>query len=143
MASVSLISIPSTIICSKTLICPLCATESKVVYRLMRSTIPSLLEGRIRPRSSFTMGISCPKCKEGEIVERFTKTKRTFYGCSRYPDCDFVSWDKPVATACPSCGNDYLLHKYTQKKGEYLKCPECKNEFTLDLSPLDIMQAIA
>jgi len=91
----------------------------------------------------FTTGIGCPKCKEGEIVERFTKTKRTFYGCSRYPECDFVSWDKPVPTPCPSCKNDYLSHKYSQKKGEYLKCPECKDEFTLDLSPLDATLAVA
>jgi DNA topoisomerase I len=94
----------------------------------------------IRP---FTLGIQCPKCKEGEIVERFTKTKRTFYGCSIYPNCDFVSWDKPEPTACPSCKNDYLLRKYSQKKGEYLRCPECKDEFSLDLSPLDAMQIVA
>jgi DNA topoisomerase I len=90
-----------------------------------------------------TLGISCPKCKEGEVAERQSKTKRTFYGCTRYPNCDFVSWDRPVAQACPACGNHYLSHKYSQKKGEYLKCPSCREEFTLNLDPLDIAQTAA
>ena len=77
-----------------------------------------------------TMGIKCPKCKTGDLIERKTKKgKRTFYGCSRYPDCDFASWDKPVNEVCTSCGNSYMLAKYTQAKGEFLKCPECKEEF--------------
>ena len=44
-------------------------------------------------------GVDCPKCGEGEIVERKSKKRRTFYGCNRYPECDFVSWDKPVPRA--------------------------------------------
>src|SRR5512146_3218744 len=43
-----------------------------------------------------SIGMKCPKCKEGDVIERKTKRKRVFYGCSRYPDCDFASWDKPV-----------------------------------------------
>ena len=76
-----------------------------------------------------SMGIKCPKCKDGDLVERKTKKgKRTFYGCSRYPACDFASWDKPVNQACPSCGNPYIVSKYSQAKGEHLICPECKQE---------------
>lgn len=90
-----------------------------------------------------TLGFACPKCGKGEVVERLTKTKRSFYGCTAYPDCDFVSWDKPVPKACPSCKNSYLLAKYTQKKGEFLKCPECKEEFSKDLDPLDPMHVAA
>ncbi len=76
-------------------------------------------------------GIKCPKCKEGNLIERKTKKgKRVFYGCSKYPDCDFASWDKPVAQACPLCGNDYIVTKYTQAKGEYLICPACKQEIS-------------
>jgi DNA topoisomerase I len=84
-----------------------------------------------------TLGIACPKCKEGEVVERQSKARRTFYGCTRYPDCDFVSWNRPVAEVCPACKNPYLLFKYTQKKGEFLACPACKQEFTKELDPLD------
>ncbi len=53
------------------------------------------------------LGIACPTCgKEhgGEIIRRQTRRGRTFYGCLRYPDCDFTSWKKPLATPCPNCG---------------------------------------
>lgn len=76
-----------------------------------------------------SMGIQCPKCKEGEIIERkSSKRKKVFYGCSRYPDCDFASWDKPVNQKCDTCGNAFMVLKYSAKRGEYLKCPECKAE---------------
>jgi DNA topoisomerase-1 len=62
-----------------------------------------------------SMGIPCPKCKQGDLVERKTKKgKRTFYGCNRYPECDFASWDKPVNQPCSNCGSTYLVQKYTQ-----------------------------
>ncbi|RPH36328.1 type I DNA topoisomerase [bacterium] len=75
-----------------------------------------------------SIGMKCPKCKDGDVIERKTKRKRVFYGCSRYPDCDFASWDKPVPRACDTCGNPYLVQKYTQSRGEYLVCPSCKAE---------------
>ncbi len=75
-----------------------------------------------------SMGIKCPKCKEGDLIERKTKRKRTFYGCSRYPDCDFASWDKPVNQPCETCGAPFMVVKYSQKRGEYLKCSSCKAE---------------
>jgi DNA topoisomerase-1 len=76
-----------------------------------------------------SMGIKCPKCTQGELVERKTKKgKRVFYGCSRYPDCDFASWDKPVNQACPACHNAYIVSKYSKTKGNYLMCPACKQE---------------
>ncbi|MBI4547639.1 MAG: type I DNA topoisomerase [Ignavibacteriae bacterium] len=77
---------------------------------------------------SISMGIKCPKCKEGDLIERKTKRKRTFYGCSRYPDCDFASWDKPTNQPCETCGSPYMVIKYSEKRGEYLKCPSCKSE---------------
>lgn len=77
-----------------------------------------------------TTGVKCPRCKDGDLIERKTKKRgRMFYGCSRYPDCDFASWDKPVGEVCSNCKNPYLVIKYSQAKGEYLKCPECKEEF--------------
>lgn len=47
--------------------------------------------------------MTCPKCKEGKIVERRTKRGKIFYGCGKYPKCDFASWDKPLETPCPTC----------------------------------------
>jgi DNA topoisomerase-1 len=79
-----------------------------------------------------TLGIKCPKCSEGEIVERKAqKSRKKFYGCSRYPDCDFISNYKPVNSKCTSCGNSYMVEKYTKKKGGYLECPECKHKITI------------
>jgi DNA topoisomerase-1 len=48
-------------------------------------------------------GVNCPTCKEGEIIERKSKKGRVFYGCSRYPKCEFSSWDIPYPTPCPVC----------------------------------------
>ena len=74
-----------------------------------------------------TIGVKCPECSEGEVVERRSKRGKTFYGCSRYPDCNFVTWAKPIAEKCPDCGSPYLLEKWL-KSGATLQCPnqECK-----------------
>jgi len=76
-----------------------------------------------------TIGMKCPECSEGEIVERRSKRGKTFYGCHRYPDCAFVSWGKPVAEKCPECGSSYMLEKWL-KAGPVLQCPnaECKHK---------------
>ncbi len=77
---------------------------------------------------NITLGITCPKCKQGEVVERKSKRNKIFYGCSRYPECDFVSWYKPVIQSCPNGDSDYLLQRYSAKKGNYLKCPVCNED---------------
>ncbi len=76
-----------------------------------------------------TMGIKCPKdgC-EGELVERKTKAKRTFYGCTKYPKCDFASWDMPIKKECPACKNPFMVAKTSKAKGDFIRCPQCKHE---------------
>ncbi|GEK57382.1 DNA topoisomerase I [Marinococcus halophilus] len=69
------------------------------------------------------IGVKCPKCKEGNVVERRSKKRRIFYGCDRYPECEFVSWDKPIARPCPKC-ESMLVEKKT-KKGVHVQCSEC------------------
>ena len=73
-----------------------------------------------------TIGVKCPNCSEGEVVERRSKRGKTFYGCNRYPECDFVAWGKPLAEKCPECGSSYLIEKYL-KAGPVAQCPnkEC------------------
>ena len=56
------------------------------------------------------IGVECPSCHQGQIIERKTKRNRLFYGCNRYPECEFTSWDKPVGRDCPKCGN-FLMEK--------------------------------
>ncbi len=67
------------------------------------------------------IGVICPKCGKGQIVEKKSKRGRKFFGCSNYPDCDFVSWDKPVGRDCPNDGH-FLVEKKT-KKGPVVQCP--------------------
>lgn len=71
--------------------------------------------------------VSCPKCG-GKVVVRKSKKGRKFYGCSNYPECDFVSWFEPSDEKCPECGN-YMVKKSSKSKGEYLECSnsECKH----------------
>jgi DNA topoisomerase I len=53
---------------------------------------------------SLTTGVRCPECKKGELTQKRTRRGRTFYGCSRYPNCTFATWDQPLSEACPNCG---------------------------------------
>jgi DNA topoisomerase-1 len=71
-------------------------------------------------------GVSCPTCKEGELVERRSR-RGIFYSCSRYPKCDFALNNRPVARPCPKCAAPYLLEKETKREGhiEYCNNPEC------------------
>ncbi len=69
------------------------------------------------------IGVTCPKCHKGQIVERKSKKNRLFYGCDRYPDCDFISWDKPIGRDCPKCQH-YLVEKKV-KGGKQVVCSNC------------------
>lgn len=73
-------------------------------------------------------GVGCPKpgCT-GQIVEKRSKRDKTFYGCNRYPDCDFAMWDKPVNQACPKCNAAFVVEKTTKREGVVLVCqtPGC------------------
>ncbi|QPQ32054.1 type I DNA topoisomerase [Lysinibacillus sp. JNUCC 51] len=74
------------------------------------------------------IGVKCPSCETGEIVERKSKTKRLFYGCNQYPECEFVSWDKPISRPCPKCSA--LLVEKKIKKGVQIQCTKCDYEET-------------
>ena len=69
-------------------------------------------------------GVPCPECGKGQIVERKSKRGKVFYGCDRYPDCNFVLWNKPVAKPCPDCKSPYLVEKTTKKDGRRLQCEQ-------------------
>jgi DNA topoisomerase-1 len=74
-----------------------------------------------------SIGVSCPKGCGGYISEKRSRRGRTFFGCSSYPKCDFVAWDRPRNEACPTCGSAYLLDKYSKRTGAFVACPnkEC------------------
>lgn len=73
------------------------------------------------------IGVTCPKCDKGQIIERRSnKKKRLFYGCGTYPECDFVSWDKPIGRKCPKC--EGMLVEKKLKKGVQVQCISCDYE---------------
>jgi DNA topoisomerase-1 len=84
-----------------------------------------------------TIGVKCPECSEGEIVERRSRRGKTFYGCNRYPDCNFVAWARPVAEKCPDCGSPYLTEKYL-KAGAFLQCPTSDCKYKREMTPAEI-----
>ena len=75
------------------------------------------------------IGVKCPLCADGELVEKRARKGNTFYGCSNYPKCKFTSASKPIAETCPKCGQEYLVEKML-KSGPVIACPnkECDYE---------------
>ncbi len=69
-------------------------------------------------------GVTCPKCGKGTIVERKSKRGTVFFGCDKYPECDFVLWNEPTGETCPNCGS--LLVKKVLKKGTTIACSSIK-----------------
>lgn len=67
-------------------------------------------------------GVACPECGSGKVVERRSKRGKIFFGCDRYPDCQFVLWNRPVPRGCPDCGRPYLVEKSTRREGRKLVC---------------------
>ena len=94
--------------------CPDCGAN--LVIRISRfgefyscSSFPKCRYKKDIPKS---LNIICPKCKNGEIVERRTKNKKNFYGCSLWPDCDFASWEKLIGKNCPKCNSPLVITKW-------------------------------
>jgi DNA topoisomerase-1 len=88
------------------------------------------------PKCNFTAsvstGVPCPeKNCDGELVEKQTKKGKVFYGCSKYPECTYALWNKPVSRKCSQCSFPLLVEKYG-RSGVYLQCPECKSKFSED-----------
>ena len=74
------------------------------------------------------VGVKCPKCEEGDIILRKSKKGKAFYGCSNYPECDFISWYKPTGEFCKECGS-YMVEKHTKNEiKEVCSNKECKAE---------------
>ncbi|NKC60060.1 type I DNA topoisomerase [Vagococcus fluvialis] len=69
------------------------------------------------------IGVTCPTCKQGEVIEKKTKKNRVFFGCDRYPECEFTSWDRPIGRDCPKC-SEYLIQKKV-RGGQQIICSSC------------------
>ena len=77
------------------------------------------------------LGVPCPKCG-GDLSPRKTRFGKIFYGCTKYPKCDFTAWDKPVPMSCPACKGKYMVEKTRKPRGKdpvtVLLCPACAHE---------------
>jgi len=83
------------------------------------------------------IGVKCPLCKDGDLVEKKARKGNTFYGCGNYPNCKFTSAGKPLAEKCPSCGSEYLVEK-TLKAGPVIACPNKECEFERAAEPAPV-----
>jgi DNA topoisomerase-1 len=89
----------------------------------------------IKPK---TVGVPCPKSGcGGEVIERRSKRGKIFYGCSKWPDCDFVLWSKPRPEQCPKCGSPYLLEKTTKRDGTVNYCNEEGCDYKISIEAVE------
>jgi DNA topoisomerase-1 len=90
------------------------------------------------------IGMKCPLCKDGELVEKKARKGNTFYGCSNYPKCKFTAAHRPIEEKCPSCGHEFLVEKHL-KAGPVIACPnkECDYERPAPPEPPGAAEAAA
>jgi len=81
------------------------------------------------------IGVKCPKCETGQVVERKTKKFKTFYGCNTFPECNFVSWNKPINKKCPICGS--ILVERKTKKINRIECSNKECKYTEEIKNKD------
>jgi DNA topoisomerase-1 len=80
---------------------------------------------------SVPLGMKCPKCDVGDLAERRTKRGKSFWGCIRYPACDFSTWNRPVPDTCPSCGWVGMEKKINKAEGETRTCLKCQHRLVV------------
>jgi len=76
--------------------------------------------------------VKCPKCGVGDLAEKRSKRGRSFFGCNRYPECDFTVWNRPVPAVCPSCGFSGAETRQSKARGAFRKCLKCGTEFATE-----------
>jgi DNA topoisomerase-1 len=67
-------------------------------------------------------GVKCLGCGQGELMERRSRRGKLFYSCNRYPDCQFVAWDRPIPEPCPRCAAPFITEKVTKRYGTIRRC---------------------
>jgi DNA topoisomerase-1 len=92
--------------------------------------IKSLVETR-------PIGMKCPQCEAGNVIEKTSRRGKVFFGCDRYPECTFASWDRPVPEACPECGSRYLVEKVSKRTGVRKICPDKECSYRDAVEELD------
>ncbi|MGH7771649.1 MAG: type I DNA topoisomerase [Candidatus Binatia bacterium] len=80
------------------------------------------------------LGILCPDCGEGNLLEKKSRRGKLFFGCNRYPECHFATWDRPVSEVCPQCGEPILLEKVTKRAGRIRRCHKKECNYKVQVS---------
>ncbi len=75
-----------------------------------------------RNSKPFPLGITCPECGLGDVVERSSRFGKVFYSCSRYPDCRFASWGRPIMQSCPACGYPAMAERVRRDGSTRIVC---------------------
>ena len=91
--------------------CPTCERPMVIKHGRFGKFIACSGYPECKTTKPVTLGIACPECEKGQIAERRSKKGRTFFGCSAYPDCTFVLWQRPVAEPCPKCAAPFLTER--------------------------------
>ncbi len=111
-------------------ICPECAKPMQIRYGRFGKFVGCTGYPECRQVQPFKLpepiGLKCPQCAEGDVVAKPTRRRKLFYGCNRYPKCDFSTWDKPIPEPCPQCGSSYLVEKVTKRAGAERRCPSAE-----------------
>src|SRR5690606_41783264 len=77
-------------------------------------------------------GPTRPQCAIGEVSEKRTRRGKSFWGCVRYPDCDWWSGDEPLPHECQYCDSKIVVKKSNKTRGDFSRCPQCWAEYTLN-----------
>jgi len=108
--------------------CPNCSAPMMVKTGRFGKFLACSTYPTCKTTKAITTGIQCPDCKEGELSEKRTRFGKVFYSCTKYPNCKYAMWDKPIkGRACPQCQHPFLAEHYTKKEGASIRCPnkEC------------------
>lgn len=117
--------------------CPTCGADMLIKNGKFGKFLACEKYPDCKTTDTITTGIQCPQCKEGELAQRMSRYRRFFYGCNKYPKCNYALWDKPIPVPCPQCNWPILTEKITKREGFMHKCPnkECGYKELKELPP--------
>jgi DNA topoisomerase-1 len=111
--------------------CQLCAAPMVIKTGRFGEFLACTRYPECKGTRSMPLGMKCPKCDVGDLAERRTKRGKSFWGCVRYPACDFSTWNRPVPDTCPSCGWVGMEKKFSKAEGETRTCLKCQHRIVV------------
>lgn len=123
-------------------VCPECSSPMVIKTGRYGEFLACTAYPKCKHTRPVPLGVKCPACGIGDLTARRTRRGRTFYGCSRYPECEFSTWHRPVAATCPSCGFIGAEERSTKARGEYRRCLKCHHEFLPEEAPQESAPAL-